>query len=77
MRLKLYRKGGVMLVLTRKCGESIRIGNDTEVTVLMVRGKYVRLGFRAPRSVAIQRVECSTARRSPPFPPVQQPTTRR
>lgn len=46
-----------MLVLTRKVGESIVIGQDIEVTVLEVRGEQVKLGIRAPRSVAVHRKE--------------------
>ena len=46
-----------MLVLTRKVGESIVIGEDIEVTVLEVRGEQVKLGIRAPRSVAVHRKE--------------------
>ncbi|GAB6935093.1 hypothetical protein JCM14720_10140 [Calditerricola yamamurae] len=46
-----------MLVLTRKVGESIVIGQDIEVTVLEVRGEQVKLGIRAPRSIAVHRKE--------------------
>ncbi|HEY8353595.1 MAG TPA: carbon storage regulator CsrA [Methylophilaceae bacterium] len=46
-----------MLVLTRKVGESIVIGQDIEVTVLEVRGEQVKLGIRAPRTVAVHRKE--------------------
>jgi carbon storage regulator len=46
-----------MLVLTRKPEQSIMIGADVEITVLEVRGEQVRLGIRAPRSVAIHRKE--------------------
>lgn len=46
-----------MLVLTRKLGEKILIGDDIEVTVLDVRGDGVRIGIDAPRGVKIQREE--------------------
>ena len=46
-----------MLVLTRKPGESIVIGNEITVTVVEVRGDQVRLGIAAPRSVQVHREE--------------------
>jgi carbon storage regulator len=46
-----------MLVLSRKHGEAILIGNDITVTVLEVRGDRVKLGFSAPREVPIHRAE--------------------
>ncbi len=46
-----------MLVLTRKTNESICIGPGIEVMVVAVRGNRVRLGFRAPSDVSIQRKE--------------------
>ena len=46
-----------MLVLTRRPGESIMIGDDVVVTVLDVRGDVVRLGIKAPRSVQVHREE--------------------
>ncbi len=46
-----------MLVLTRKPGERLFIGDDIEITVVSVRGDQVRLGVTAPRSVAICRSE--------------------
>jgi carbon storage regulator len=46
-----------MLVLTRKPGQSIMIGDDVEVQVLSVAGEKVRLGITAPRDVAIYRNE--------------------
>lgn len=46
-----------MLVLTRRPGESIRIGTDVTVTVLEVRGDQVRIGIDAPRSVTVHREE--------------------
>lgn len=46
-----------MLVLSRKLGESIRIGEDIEITVVEVKGNRVRLGIRADRSVNVVRSE--------------------
>ena len=46
-----------MLVLTRKAGESIVIGNDVVITVLEVRGGQIRLGVDAPRNLAVHRAE--------------------
>ena len=46
-----------MLILTRRVGETIRIGNDVEVTVLSVKGNQVRLGCNAPKDVNIVRTE--------------------
>ena len=46
-----------MLVLTRKQGEQIRVGDDICVTVLAIEGNRVRLGLTAPADVSILRVE--------------------
>jgi carbon storage regulator len=46
-----------MLILTRKPGESIRIGDDIVVVVKSISGKTVRLGITAPSSVAVFREE--------------------
>ncbi|WP_078061567.1 carbon storage regulator CsrA [Legionella saoudiensis] len=46
-----------MLVLTRKFGQSIVIGNDIVCTVLGVNGNQVRLGIKAPRDLAVYRDE--------------------
>ncbi len=46
-----------MLVLSRRVGESIVVGDDVTVTVLEVRGDVVRIGIQAPRSVAVHREE--------------------
>src|SRR3954465_563198 len=50
-------EGYHVLTLTRSVGEIIRIGDDIEVHVVEVRGGTVRLGFKAPREVAIHREE--------------------
>lgn len=46
-----------MLVLTRRPGQSIRIGDDVTITVVEVRGDQIRLGIEAPRSVGVHRLE--------------------
>ncbi|HLA39696.1 MAG TPA: carbon storage regulator CsrA [Candidatus Glassbacteria bacterium] len=46
-----------MLILTRKQGESIAIGDDILVTVVEIQGKQVKLGVKAPREVAVHRQE--------------------
>ena len=46
-----------MLVLTRRPGESVKIGDSITVTVLAVRGNQLRLGFTAPQDVAVHRQE--------------------
>ena len=46
-----------MLVLTRRCDESIVIANDIEVKVLKIQGNQVHLGINAPRSVTVHREE--------------------
>jgi carbon storage regulator len=46
-----------MLVLSRRVGESIVIGEDVTITVLEVRGDVARIGIRAPRSITVHRAE--------------------
>jgi len=46
-----------MLVLTRKLGEVMRIGDDVKITVLEIRAGQVKLGIEAPRDVAVNREE--------------------
>ena len=46
-----------MLILTRRPGESVKIGDEVTVTVLGVNGANVRLGFAAPKEVAVHREE--------------------
>jgi len=46
-----------VLILTRRIGESLNIGNDITVTVLGVKGNQVRLGIQAPKDVAVHREE--------------------
>ncbi|MDP2773265.1 MAG: carbon storage regulator CsrA [Nocardioides sp.] len=46
-----------MLVLSRRAGESVVVGDDVTITILEVRGDVVRVGIDAPRSVAVHRAE--------------------
>ena len=46
-----------MLILTRRVGESVMIGDEVAVTVLRVKGNQVRLGVNAPKSISVQREE--------------------
>jgi carbon storage regulator len=46
-----------MLILTRRAGETVMIGNDVTITVLGVKGNQVRIGINAPRDVAVHREE--------------------
>lgn len=46
-----------MLILTRRVGESVMIGDDVTITVLGVKGNQVRLGVNAPKDVAVHREE--------------------
>lgn len=46
-----------MLVLTRRIGESVLVGDEIEVTVLDVKGDSIRIGIKAPRETRIQRAE--------------------
>lgn len=50
-----------MLVLTRKVGEQVLIGEDVVVTVLDVKGDSIKIGFDAPRGIKIQRAEMLAA----------------
>ncbi len=53
----LDRGAGCMLILTRRVGESLMIGNDVTVTVLGVKGNQVRIGINAPKDVEVHREE--------------------
>jgi carbon storage regulator len=47
----------VMLILTRRVGETLMIGDDVTVTVLGVKGNQVRIGVNAPKDVSVHREE--------------------
>jgi carbon storage regulator len=46
-----------MLILTRRVGETVMIGDDVTITVLGVKGNQVRVGINAPKNVAVHREE--------------------
>jgi len=50
-------KETAMLILTRRVGETLVIGDDVDVTVLGVKGNQVRIGVKAPREVSVHREE--------------------
>jgi carbon storage regulator len=49
--------GVLLLILTRKVGESIAIGDDIQVSVVEIKGTQVKLGIRAPMDVTVHREE--------------------
>ncbi len=46
-----------MLILTRRVGEAVKIGEDITITVLGIKGGQVRLGVTAPREISVHREE--------------------
>ncbi len=46
-----------MLILTRRIGETLNIGDDIQVTVLGIKGNQIRLGINAPKDVPVHREE--------------------
>jgi carbon storage regulator len=46
-----------MLILTRRVGESVIVGDDVTITVLGVKGNQVRIGINAPKDVSVHREE--------------------
>ncbi len=62
-----------MLVLSRKPGEEVVIGDNIRLTVMAVRGKQVRLGVTAPADVAILREELCPKGEEPGTSPVRPP----
>ncbi|HEY2683991.1 MAG TPA: carbon storage regulator CsrA [Steroidobacteraceae bacterium] len=52
-----------MLILTRRAGETLRIGDNVEVTVMAINGAQVRIGIKAPRHVVVDREEIAERKR--------------
>jgi carbon storage regulator len=55
--IEASKEGWLMLILTRRVGETLMIGDEVTVTVLGVKGGQVRLGVNAPREVGVHREE--------------------
>ena len=56
MKLSWQRRT-YMLILTRRVGETVVIGDEVTVTVLGIKGNQVRIGVKAPKNVAVHREE--------------------
>ena len=65
-----------MLILTRRVGETVMIGNDVTVTVLGVKGNQVRIGVNAPKEIAVHREEIYERNTSNTSNTSDQPVTR-
>jgi carbon storage regulator len=50
-------EGVVMLILTRRVGEALMVGDDTKIVVLGVKGSQIRLGINAPKDIVVHREE--------------------
>ena len=58
MRLKYNNHGDeIVLILTRRTGETLNIGDQIQVTVLGIKGNQVRIGINAPKDVPVHREE--------------------
>jgi carbon storage regulator len=54
---RIYNKELIMLILTRRVGETLMVGDDVTVTVLGVKGNQVRIGVNAPKDISVHREE--------------------
>jgi carbon storage regulator len=57
LSIAVEARSWIMLILTRRVGETVMIGNEVTVTVLGVKGNQVRIGVNAPKDVAVHREE--------------------
>jgi carbon storage regulator len=55
--LPIFSQEEAMLILTRRVGETLMIGDEVTVSVLSVKGGQVKVGINAPRNVAVHREE--------------------
>jgi carbon storage regulator len=53
-----------MLILTRRAGEMLRIGDDIEVIVMAVNGSQVRIGVKAPKDIVVDREEIAERKKT-------------
>lgn len=56
-RMQLWLRRIYMLILTRRVGETIMVGDEVTVTVLGIKGNQVRIGINAPKDVSVHREE--------------------
>jgi len=54
---QIEMEGEIMLILTRRVGEALMVGDDTKIVVLGVKGSQIRLGINAPKDVKVHREE--------------------
>lgn len=65
-----------MLILTRRCGETINIGNEVTLTMVAVDANQVRIGIQAPRTVAVHREEIYRRIQNEKLSGIEPPTPR-
>ena len=53
-----------MLILTRRVGETLKVGDDVSVTVLGIRGSQIRIGITAPKGIGVYREEIYDKKRN-------------
>ena len=73
--MKITGETHAMLILTRRMGESVKIGDEVTVTVLGVKGGQVRLGFTAPPEVAVHREEVYERIKAERFQSISKPVS--